>query len=192
MSRPRQSRRSAFRWTRFWPRVCRARPNLRTFSRPGIGCGTPHENRHLPTKLAARGRQRLDDGRHRRGGAGDHGGQLSDVGQQRIPAQPTFARLGVSRNLLVVVKKRPGFKYAFISRLPLVLSSSSGLVVDSFNSTKTTESTNGRYDVAKRTAHGNIASLDASASSISIKGVSVYGYASTAPSGHMNFQSGSS
>lgn len=98
----------------------------------------------------------------------------------------------VGRNLLVVLKKRPGFKYAMVSRQAMTLSSSSGLLIDSFNSGKITESTSGRYDVSKRTAHGNIASLDASASAITVKGVNVYGSAATAPSGHMIFQAGSS
>lgn len=98
----------------------------------------------------------------------------------------------VTRNLRVVAKERVTYPSALAAKQTLKLSASSTLLVDSFDSRDPAKSTGSLYDVAKRQANGNIACLDTSSSSVTLKGVDIYGHVATGVGGQVVFNNGSS
>lgn len=91
---------------------------------------------------------------------------------------------GITRMVRVVVQRQGFFRYAWVAKDWIYIKLSSG-VIDSFNSTKSTESTNGQYVPAKATPRANVGTPATTVNAITLDKSDLYGIGSTGVGGHV-------
>jgi hypothetical protein len=105
---------------------------------------------------------------------------ITVVGYVKAPVSTNY----ISRTVQVNTRSNGKFPKALLAKTTITMSGVSE--IDSYNSTNSAYSTNGKWDPAKEGANAEIDTLSSAAGAISLNGGNVYGSVHTGPGGTVN------